>query len=438
MMNRELIHALIMEPFYIIQLITCWNLLPQKRNRIKNLFFISSIFCFLLIFYNFILFNKGFIYATNLTFFIFTIPGFILYFIISKYRDGRLIFCYFFTDSILSIVNFIVYTLCLTFLNEFSITYILTRNISLIVFAVIFNVLYIPKIRETLPTKEVNWNIIALVSFFAGVYIYYELITKGSILDRQDERFSISLTFILLAIVFLTLLWTLVKIKEKEQQKIELLKKENSLNLIRIQLKQVDSTYEQINETYEKIKMLKHDFKKELAIIDSLCIEGNIEKIKTYLNKIEKKVPEKHLIKYSNNHMLNSIVNYYKYKIENLKIKLELSIKIDLDNDLIISDICLLIANALDNAIEATKNIKEKNIILKINQEKNFIVISIKNSFNPSNIKLENNKLISTKKDLENHGLGLKIIENITKIYNGNCMYTTDKDEFRLDIWLYI
>ena len=434
----ELNHALVIEVLYFIQLITCWNLLPQKGSRKKNLVFITSVFAILLIIYNYILFTKGFEAATNKVLVLLTIPGFILYLIISKYRDGRLVFSYFFSDLILLNFNFLTTVSILNVFPEKTIGHIILRNIFMISFALLFNILYIPKIRKALDTTHVNWNIIALISIFSGMYSYYELIGRGSILDRKDDLISISISCILLIIVFLTLLWTIVKIGEKEQQEIELLKKENSLDLIRIQLKQVDATYKQINETYNKLRYIKHDFNKELAILEGLCIEGNITKIKNYISKIIKTIPDSQIINYSPNHMLNSILNHYHQLIVNENIKSSFSININIDDDSIISDICIILANSIENAIEATIKANEKFIDVNVYQKGNSVIISITNTFNKDNIKIVDNKIVTTKKDIENHGLGLKIIENIAKTYKGNMIHLIDGDKFRLDIWLNI
>ncbi len=434
--SNEISHLLVVEPLYLIQLLTCWNLLPQRRSRNKNLIFITVVFSLLLIPYNFILFKKGFDAATQSIFFLLTIPGFLLYFIISKYRDGRLIFSYFFTDSIISIFNFIFYALALNYFKELSIPFIITRDLSMISFGILFNVFYISRVRKALNTTHVNWNLIALISFFAGVYVYYELIARGSILDRQDEIIPICFTLILLAVVFLTLLWTMVKIGEKEQQELELIKKNNALDLIRIQLKQVDSTYKQINETYNKLRYMRHDINKELTILEGLCIEGNISKIKEHISKVIKTIPETKIVKYCSNHMLNSILNHYNQLIEDHQINASFSIKIKENSDSLISDICIILANGIENAIEATSKTDDKYINVDVRETESSIIISITNSFNKKDIKVVNNKLITNKKDIENHGLGLKIIENLATSHNGNMIYIIEENTFRLDIWL--
>jgi len=436
--SNEVSHLLVVEPLYLIQLITCWNLLPQKGDRKKNLIFISAVFVFLLIIYNHILFKFGFTSATNSVFFLLTIPGLILYYIISKYHDGRLVFSYFFTDSILSIFNFIIYTILITFFEEATIPFILLRNISMFFFSAIFNIYYIPKIRGALETKSVNWNVIASISVFAGVYIYYELIAKGPIINRFDELFPISLTFILLAIVFLTLLWTIVKVKEKETQEIELLKKENSLNLIRIQLKQVDSTYSQINETYNKLRYIKHDVNKQLMILEGLCHEGNIKKIKKYIDWMVNSIPESQFIMFSNNQLLNSILNHYNQIIAKEQISFNYNIRIKALDETITPDICIILANALENAIEACIKTDEKTIELNITEKNNSLFISITNTFDPKLLKLVDDKIQTSKKNIDNHGLGLKIIENIAISHGGNSLYIIKENLFRLDIWIKI
>ncbi len=436
--SNEISHLLVVEPLFLIQLITCWNLLPQKNNRKKNLLFLLSVFSILLAIYNYLLFFKGFDAAFNSVFILLTIPGFILYFIISKYKDGRLVFSYFFSDSMLSIFNFLTYVIGIHFFKELTVPFIIVRDVSMIIFALLFNLLYIPKIRKALNTKDVNWNIIALIAAFAGVYIYFELAREGSMLNRQNELFPITLTFLLLCIVFLTLLWTLVKIREKEQQNIELLKKENALDLVRTQLKQVDSTYQQINQTYDKVRMLRHDINKEISIIQALCDEGDIDKVKEYTSKLTKKVPIQNFIKYSKSHMLNSILNHYKSILEKEKILNKFTIIYNILDETITSDICIIISNTIDNAIEATIKSENRFIDISIKQDENSILISVKNSYNEQYLKTSNNKLISTKKDTQNHGLGLKIIEHIITSYYGNMIYTTENSIFRLDIWLYL
>ncbi|MGD6731918.1 MAG: GHKL domain-containing protein [Pleomorphochaeta sp.] len=134
--------------------------------------------------------------------------------------------------------------------------------------------------------------------------------------------------------------------------------------------------------------------------------------------------------------MLNSILNHYNQLIEEQNIKSTFSIKIKNYDDSLISDICIILANGIDNAIEATTKTNDKFINVDLRETENSIIISITNSFNKKNIKVINNKLITNKQDIENHGLGLKIIENLANSHSGNMIYIIKDKTFRLDIWL--
>ena len=81
------------------------------------------------------------------------------------------------------------------------------------------------------------------------------------------------------------------------------------------------------------------------------------------------------------------------------------------------SDIYSLFGNALDNAIEASSQTKEKFIVINIASNKQKIEICIENSSNP--VELHNNTIFTTKQDAKNHGLGLSSIIRTLDKYNG-------------------
>ena len=49
---------------------------------------------------------------------------------------------------------------------------------------------------------------------------------------------------------------------------------------------------------------------------------------------------------------------------------------------------------------------------------------------------MENNKFITTKKDNQNHGFGLKSIDKIVKKYNGDIKISTNNNIFEINIIL--
>ena len=97
-------------------------------------------------------------------------------------------------------------------------------------------------------------------------------------------------------------------------------------------------------------------------------------------------------------------------------------------------DICSIIGNISDNAIEAGQellNVKQPVISLKIGNVNNFVIIKIQNDcISSSKIKLKSNIFKTTKDMKKMHGIGLSSVKRAVEKYDGNCEFDTYDDVF--------
>lgn len=104
-------------------------------------------------------------------------------------------------------------------------------------------------------------------------------------------------------------------------------------------------------------------------------------------------------------------------------------------------DICNISNNMLQNAFEAISNINSndvsKNIYFSAWQDNNMIFIKTINS-KENSIKLKDKKILTSKIDTQNHGLGLDIIEHIAIAYDGNVIIDYDQNFFTVLVQLNI
>lgn len=97
-----------------------------------------------------------------------------------------------------------------------------------------------------------------------------------------------------------------------------------------------------------------------------------------------------------------------------------------------------LVPILLDNAIDAASKVEDqRKIDIIIRYTKDTLFIHIKNTFN-GYVFYEKNKIITSKEDRKNHGIGLNNIENILKKYNGVMEIDHNDNEFAVDIMMYI
>ena len=97
-----------------------------------------------------------------------------------------------------------------------------------------------------------------------------------------------------------------------------------------------------------------------------------------------------------------------------------------------------MLGNALDNAIECLEqvsDVEKKVITLDIHKEKNMAVIRVEN-YTPKEPVFKDGSLVTSKADKNDHGYGVKSIQNTAEIYGGNAHTFVENGIFYLLITL--
>ena len=101
-----------------------------------------------------------------------------------------------------------------------------------------------------------------------------------------------------------------------------------------------------------------------------------------------------------------------------------------------IIDICTIIGNLLDNAIEAyTDSLKDYEIMIKLDMFGGAYSIEISNPIEKS-VLTHNSRLKTSKPDAKNHSLGTKSVKRRAEKYNGNAEFTEENNRFVARVWL--
>ncbi len=84
------------------------------------------------------------------------------------------------------------------------------------------------------------------------------------------------------------------------------------------------------------------------------------------------------------------------------------------------ADICLILGNLLENAVEAAEKAKKKKYIkIQMKYDRGNLLIFLMNSYQGRLIKMKDKRLKSTKSDAGNHGVGLPSVYRAVAKYNG-------------------
>lgn len=179
-----------------------------------------------------------------------------------------------------------------------------------------------------------------------------------------------------------------------------------------------------------------HDFKNHLNCIYNLHKYGKGNEIESYIENLINVSDSRTLI--DTGHPVIDALLSDKYNIAQ-KIGIDFKKELSLTADISIApaDICAILGNSLDNAIEACKRMKnvtmKREIILSMICRESHLIIVVSNTIDQIPEK-EGKYFRSSKPSPELHGLGMHSIERTVKKYSGNMVVKCDQGQFKLEI----
>ena len=168
-------------------------------------------------------------------------------------------------------------------------------------------------------------------------------------------------------------------------------------------------------------------------------MNGDTERIISIIDEIEGAMRMEEIKNYTNDLLFNSILSEYLYKSVQHNVdfftNIEDNINISFISD---SDKISMFGNLLKNALEAATQCTDRGQIeLRIYRgNRHYIVVELKNNYSGTLIQ-KKGKLISTKKDRGNHGLGLQIVSELAVKYGGELVVEEEeKGVFHIVLYL--
>ena len=233
----------------------------------------------------------------------------------------------------------------------------------------------------------------------------------------------------LVLLVILVLFYAMFLLMASSLNKNARLQQENHL------LSLQEARYESLCTAIEEARQARHDIRHHFLQLSILAQNGDLEKIKEYLSLATSKVPDSDL-HFCENQAADSVMGYYLSlaKRENIPFhaKMDIPAQISLDE----VDMCLVLSNLLENAIEAS--LKTEPLKRKINVEiylpyPHLPLIQVENTFH-GEIQKKNEIFQSSKR--KGNGVGLQSVRHIAEKNGGAAKFTYENGIFTAKIML--
>lgn len=359
----------------------------------------------------------------GLSFFTCTIPTLILFFLLSKYRDGRFLFLFCLTDTVcfwlLQLTNLLDRLTGGTY-----VTLLITR---LILFPALefFFWRYLRRPYLELQSKlRRGWWLFAGTGAVYYLLIMFTAIPVDAPMPDLSGLIQILLVMILMPMTYLTIfhsLWQQIQVFESTRQ---------------VELQQRD--YDAVCQKMELSRIYRHDMRHHLAVMSGMLQQGDSGNLQQYIQDLSGKLDGLTQVTWCANAAVNAVLSTYINHAEREGCTMDVKIRVPAELPYEETDLCVILANGLENAIHACQSLPkaERRITFEMELTDNQRLTAAICNPCPKPVKFDPDGLPAVI-HAEGHGLGLRSIQVVTRKYNGLFRCQWENGQFELQTVLF-
>jgi len=235
--------------------------------------------------------------------------------------------------------------------------------------------------------------------------VYTDFLYRGT---RATVQF---MPFVISAFYFIFVLFYYAEVQK--QARIE-----RERDMLDTQFRQAQTELISLRQMQQNAAAYRHDMRHHFAFLQGLAYNENIEEIKKYLQTAQSDIDAITPMRFCESETVNLILSSFAGKAKQSGILM--TIDANLNDTSVFSDteLCSLLSNALENAIQASKNIPDiskRHIKLRMYSKNNKLCIDIRNSYHTEPV-FHQRLPLSNK---QGHGFGTKSMVHIVEKHGG-------------------
>ncbi len=187
------------------------------------------------------------------------------------------------------------------------------------------------------------------------------------------------------------------------------------------------SYYERMINQMDEVRRMRHDLRHHRHALAALINAGDMTALKDYLDTaaLEEETPP-----VTGNLAADSILLYYINAAKSQGVKMEATLSIGRETPLTDPDLCVILGNLLENALEAQRNLAPNCRLIKVSAkaDKANFTLAVDNRFDGK--LLEENGAFLSRKHGAGHGIGIESVRAVCEKYGGVLQIETQGDMF--------
>lgn len=253
--------------------------------------------------------------------------------------------------------------------------------------------------------------------------IYTDLLAQGNQAAVEFMLFVCSVAYIVFVL----------RVSAEERARGQL---EQTRNNLKLQVGQAVREIEALRTSQEQTRAYRHDLRHHLQYI-SACIEnGRGEQAQEYIQSICTEIEASKVTNYCENETANLIFSSYASRAENCGVPFRVEANIPQFISVAETDLCVLLSNALENALRACRRLKAEDraafIEVEAREKNGWIFLQFVNPC-PKGVRFEDGLPVNR---AEGHGVGVRSICAIVEKYKGLSDFSVQEGRFILRVSL--
>ena len=194
--------------------------------------------------------------------------------------------------------------------------------------------------------------------------------------------------------------------------------------------------YAEVENMYRQIRGWRHDYRSHIQVMKAHAAQGEWEALRAYLDQLEDDLSTVDTVVKTGNPMADAILNskISLARSRHIQVRSDASVPVALDISEL--DLCVILGNLFDNAIEASLALPEEERLIRvyIDRKGEQLYISFTNFTASGKREKREGRFRSTKG--EGHGFGLVRIDAIVERLGGWLSRNSEEGAFTTEILL--
>ncbi len=198
----------------------------------------------------------------------------------------------------------------------------------------------------------------------------------------------------------------------------------------------VETHYHEVENMYRQIRGWRHDYRNHIQVMKSYAASNDMEAIRRYLDELDTDLSTVDVAIKTGNAMADAILNSKISLARSRQIPVTVDAHIPVALKMSELDLCVIIGNLFDNAIEANLPLPEEKRMIRVYMDmKNTQLYMSFTNMTASKKRLKEGGRFRTTKG-EGHGFGLVRVDDIVARYGGYLSRNSEDGAFTTEILL--